>query len=131
MRQSPNQCHLPITIWTWCIEQNITLLAEHLLGQLNPQADEEPRTAKDHCNWNLHQTVFWQIQIAIGPLDVDLFASHLTSQLPCFYSWRPDPEAEATNALCIGSGSWLCQPTMVSNTSLPHPGEITNGTWCS
>ena len=118
-------------IQTWCIEQNITLLAEHLSSQLNAQADEEPRTAKDHCNWILHRTVCWQIQIAIGPLDVDLFTSHLTSQLPCFYSRRPDPEAEATNALCIGSGSWLCQSTMVSDTSLPHPGEKTNGPWCS
>ena len=34
----------------------------------------------------------------MGPLEVDLFASRLTKQLPRFFSWRPDPEAEATDA---------------------------------
>ena len=34
----------------------------------------------------------------MGPLEIDLFASRLTRQLPRFYSWRPDPEAEATDA---------------------------------
>ena len=30
---------------------------------------------------------------------MDLFASCSTRQLPWFYSWRPDPEAEAADAL--------------------------------
>ena len=30
---------------------------------------------------------------------MDLFALRLTSQLPVFYSWRPDPLAKATDAL--------------------------------
>jgi len=34
----------------------------------------------------------------MGPLEVDLFASCLTALLPRFYSWRPDPEAEAKDA---------------------------------
>ena len=34
----------------------------------------------------------------MGPLDVDLFASRLTHQLPKFFSWKPDPEAEAMDA---------------------------------
>ena len=34
-----------------------------------------------------------------GPQEVDLFASRLTSQLPIFCSWRPDPLARATDAL--------------------------------
>ena len=34
----------------------------------------------------------------MGPLEVDLFASRLTRQLPHLYSWRADPEAEATDA---------------------------------
>ena len=32
-----------------------------------------------------------------GPLEVDLFASSLSTQLPCFFSWRSDPLAEATD----------------------------------
>ena len=57
-----------------------------------------PRTIRDCCNWKLKQQVFQQIQAAQDPLEVDLFASCLTNQLPRFYSWRPDPEAEATDA---------------------------------
>ena len=34
----------------------------------------------------------------MGPLEVDLFASRLTMQLPRFYSWRPGPQAEAMDA---------------------------------
>jgi len=33
----------------------------------------------------------------MGPLEIDLFASRLTKQLPRFYSWRPDLEAENTD----------------------------------
>jgi hypothetical protein len=32
------------------------------------------------------------------PLEVDLFASRLTSQCRRYFSWRPDPFAEATDA---------------------------------
>ena len=34
----------------------------------------------------------------LGPLTVDLFASRLTNQLPRYFSWRPDPQAEAMSA---------------------------------
>ena len=62
------------------------------------QADEESRTLKDRCDWMLNQSTFHQIVTVMGALKVDLFASCLTRQLPRFYSWRPDPEAEATDA---------------------------------
>ena len=39
-----------------------------------------------------------QIQIQMGLCNVDLFASSLSKQLPRFYSWRPDPEAEKMDA---------------------------------
>ena len=91
-------CQLALTIWTWCVERNVTLIAEHLPGRLNLKADKESRTAKDCCDWMLNQSVFHRINSVMGPLDMDLFASRLTRQLPRFYSWRPDPEAEATDA---------------------------------
>ena len=90
---------LALTIWTWCVRRNVSLLAEHLPGQLNWQANEESRTVKDRCNWMLNWSVFQQINTLMGPLEMDLFASWLTKQLPRFYSWGPDPEAEATDAL--------------------------------
>ena len=75
-----------------------TLQAEHLPGNLNIVADMESRTAKDRCDWMINPIVFQQIQHSLGPLEIDLFASRLTKQLPRYYSWRPDPEAEAMDA---------------------------------
>jgi len=34
----------------------------------------------------------------MGPLEVDLFASCLSTQLPHYFSWKPDPLAEAMDA---------------------------------
>ena len=39
-----------------------------------------------------------QIQDQLGSCQVDLFASRLTRQLPRYFSWRIDPEAEAVDA---------------------------------
>ena len=58
-------CQLAIMIWTWCTERSITLQAEHLLGQLNSQADVESRTVRDRCDWKLNQLVFQQIDVRI------------------------------------------------------------------
>ena len=91
-------CQLAINVWNWCLERNIMLLAEHLPGKLNQIADIESRTVRDRCDWMLNPVVFQRILTWMGPLEVDLFASRLTRQLPRFYSWRPDPEAEATDA---------------------------------
>ena len=72
--------------------------AEHLPGMYNTIADEESRVIKDRSDWMLNTKVFQAIQRQMGPLSVDLFASRPTTQLPNFFSWRPDPEAKACNA---------------------------------
>ena len=46
----------------------------------------------------LNPVIFNQIQLQMGPLEIYLFASRLTKQLSKFYSWRPDPEAQGTDA---------------------------------
>ena len=42
--------------------------------------------------------VFHKIQQKWSPLEVDMFASRLTTQLKRLFSWRPDSEAEALDA---------------------------------
>ena len=85
-------------LWLWCLQRDISLIAEHLPGVQNTIADEESRMMKDRTDWKLNPEVFRQINRRLGPLTVDLFASRPTTQLPHFFSWRPDPEAEALNA---------------------------------
>lgn len=85
-------------LWLWCMNRDITLAAEHLPGVLNEIADEESRVMKDRSDWSLNPGIFQGIQERWGPLEVDMFASRLTTQLERFFSWRPDPEAEALDA---------------------------------
>ena len=68
--------------------------------------------------------LFSQINKKFGPLEVDLFASRLTHQLDCYFSWRPDPAAEATDAFTqswsqlqgFANPPWcLLLPTLANN----------------
>ena len=95
---SQNVTAITKNLWLWCLQRDISLIAEHLPGVQNTIADEESRMMKDRTDWKLNPEVFRQINRRLGPQTVDLFASRLTTQLPRFFSWRPDPEAEALNA---------------------------------
>ncbi len=94
-RHSVQATALAQELWLWCLERGIHLTAQHLPGKENVIADAESRVMRDRSNWMLNVI---KIQETLGPLEVDLFASRLTTQLPRFYSWRLDPLAEATNA---------------------------------
>ena len=91
-------------LWMWCLERNIHIQAQHLPGVMNLTADAESRVMRDRSDWKLDQQVFLRINNVYGPLEVDLFASRLTNQCRRFFSWRPDPLAEATDAFCQ---SWV------------------------
>ena len=85
-------------LWLWALQRDIVLSAQHIPGVTNQVADAESRTTTDRLDWKLALGVFQRINAIWGPLEVDLFASRLSSQLDRFFSWRPDPLAEATDA---------------------------------
>ena len=85
-------------LWIWCLQRDTLLTAQHLPGKENVIADRELRVMKDRSDWMLNPVIFCHIQEHFPYLEVDLFATRLTHQLPRFYSWRPDPLAEATDA---------------------------------
>lgn len=95
---SPTLTSLAKTLWLWALERDITIIAQHIPGVFNGIADTESRLERDRSDWMLSPEVFQKINQALGPLEVDLFASRLTHQLPRFFSWRPDPLAEAVDA---------------------------------
>ena len=70
---------LAMDLWKWCIERQIFLVAEHLPGVNNLIADTESRTVRDRCDWMIYPHLFSQINKKFGPLEVDLFASRLTT----------------------------------------------------
>ena len=100
---SPQLTTLAKGLWLWCMERNIS---EHLPGVMNTIADEESRVMKDRTDWMICPSVFHQINQRLGPLEIDLFASRLTTQLPDYVSWRPDPLAVTTNAFTIDWSEW-------------------------
>ncbi len=77
---SPELTRLAKELWLWCMERNISLPAEHLPGVQNTIADEESRVMKDRTDWMLCPQVFHQINQRVGPPEVDLFATRLTTQ---------------------------------------------------
>ena len=91
-------CQLALTVWEWCLQRNVFLVAEHLPGKNNIVADRESQLTRDHCDRMLNPLVFQMTQQQMGPLQTDLFASRLTKQLLSFFSRRPDPEATAIDA---------------------------------
>jgi hypothetical protein len=88
-------------LWEFCLKRQITLTAEHLPGVYNTQADLQSRVYRDASNWRLHPEVFKQISLKWGPFGKDLFADRLNRQMKPYVSWKPDPEAEATDAMSI------------------------------
>ena len=96
-------CHLAIELWEWCLDQQITLHAEHLPGSLNFRADFESRHHSDSSDWRLHHQVFNVLNQQFGPFSTDLFASFQNTHLEHYFSWKPDPQAAGVDAL---SQSW-------------------------
>ena len=94
----PHLTTLAKTLWKLALQRDITLTAQHILGVSNIVADTESRTVRGRTDWKLSPEIFSQINQIFMPLEVDLFASKLTQQLPHYFSWRSDPLAEATDA---------------------------------
>ena len=97
---------LATQMWQWCLERNISLIAEHLTGTDNYIADKESRTFQTLAERQLHQEVFKQILETLGRYNIDLFATRLNAQLERFMSWMPDPNAIGTDGLQLPWGSW-------------------------
>ena len=86
-------------LWAWCLQRQITVTAQHLPDLDNVTADYLSRHLTDRTDWMLDPSIFQCLDKIWSPMQVDLFATRFTRQLHRFYSWRPDPEAEATDAL--------------------------------
>ena len=104
---------LAVRIWEWCIEKEIVVHAEHLLGKENVRADWESRHVRDSSDWLLERDNFLQLESRLGPFSIDLFATQTNAQLPVYCSWHPDPAALAVDALSptLGESSRMYVPT--------------------
>ena len=90
---------LALQTWTWYIQRSITICAEHNPGVDNVGADRESRKQLGLAEWKLNQWLFSRINAKWGPLEVDLFAARHNHQLQRYFSYGPDLETEAVDAL--------------------------------
>ena len=86
-------------IWLWCLERTNFVLAVHILGSENVEADVESRTSRE-LEWKLDPFFFQDILSYLGQCEVDLFASRVNAELPRYVSLLPDPVA----CWCISFG---------------------------
>ena len=83
--------------WSWPLKKGIFIQAKHIAGKENVTANRMSRSHQDHSDWKLNPYVFNRINLFWGPLQVDLFATRLSTQLLKYYSWKPQPIAEAVD----------------------------------
>lgn len=80
------------------VELNTTLVAKHIPGAQNVEADYLSRLV-DRSNWSLNRAIFATIDKELGPHHVDRFANAQNTQLPRFNSRWLDNKTEAVDAL--------------------------------
>ena len=91
-----------IEIWDWVLSRQNWLTASHIPGILNVEADEESRKNETKTEWKLNSEVFNSLSHSLHFVPtIDLFASRINTQLPRFFAFRPDPDAEAINAFSM------------------------------
>ncbi len=90
---------LALDIWHWCLKHQLTLEAVHVSGDKNTVADRESRRSHHSSDWQLHPHIFAALNHHFGPFQIDLFAARHNAHLDTYFSWRLDPDAQATDAL--------------------------------
>lgn len=85
-----------------CARWRIVLQPHFIPGKLNSLADLGSRGDQVLATeWMLHKAVISRLLVLFPDMEVDLFATRLTAQLPRFVSPCPDPRAWKVDALSI------------------------------
>ena len=89
-------------IWHFCIQENIWISAVHIPGKENTVADYMSRSLSDNTEWQLAPIIFKSIVHTFNFIpELDLFASYLNAQVPCYVSWFPDPNTVAYDTFSL------------------------------
>ncbi|CAI7882260.1 unnamed protein product [Closterium sp. NIES-53] len=83
-----------------CMEHGTRLIIKWIPRELNSHADELSK-AVDHDDYSLKTLWFRISERRWGPHSIDLFANSRKSQLPCFCTKIPHPQATAVDAFSL------------------------------
>ena len=93
-------------ILEFCQSLQISLVPQHLSGELNVLADRHSRRGPVGSEWSLDASTFQWLSSLAGPFQVDLFATRDNAQLPAFVSPFPDPLALGIDAFSLSWETW-------------------------
>jgi hypothetical protein len=99
----------------YSVTHKIRLFVEHIPGAMN-DADLESRRDWDVWDWMLNTKIFHKINQIWGPHNIDAFATGANTQLDRYWSWVPEQEADATDAMrqvWSGVNLWINPPWAV------------------
>ncbi|OXA56602.1 Enzymatic polyprotein [Folsomia candida] len=91
-------------LWRWAESHDITIAANYINTKDNYVADKLSRKQNDSSDFMLSTFYFDRICREFGVPEIDLFASHGTTQCKRFYSYKPDPTSEGIDAF---SFTWV------------------------
>lgn len=84
---------------SWAERNVLSLTADHISGVDNARANWLSRELIGPAEWQLHPNLFREATLWFGSPVIDLFASQLNAQLPCYMTRHPCLTAENYNAL--------------------------------
>ncbi|XP_064482864.1 uncharacterized protein LOC135395698 [Ornithodoros turicata] len=96
--RSPRLNRVAAQLWSWCLQRNLTVRAQHVPGNQNVLADQASRLQFDSSSWKLNIRILGEINSLWGPIQVDLFADLSNFQVPQYFSWKSDPGATGVDA---------------------------------
>ena len=91
-----------------CMRRNIWLTATHIPGIQNTTADKLSRKFQDRTERQLKPNVFNLLIERWEKPEIDFFASRRNYQFKPFVSWHADPDAYATDAMCLSWKTNMC-----------------------
>ena len=83
------------------LKKKTWLTVTHISGIQNETADRLRPNFHDRTEWQLQPSVFKLTIKKWGRPEIDLFGSRHNDQIKPFVSWRADPDAYATDAMCL------------------------------
>jgi hypothetical protein len=89
----PKLLSLTKEIYEWATERELKIVASHIPGIENVEADLASRTHNNDTEWMLKHDIFGRVTAILGSPEKDLFASRINAQLEYYVAWRPDPSA--------------------------------------
>ena len=88
-------------IWLWCTEKKTWLKVMHIPRIQHETAERLRPNFLDRTEWQLQPSVFKLTTKKRERPDIDLFGSWHNDQIKPFVSWCADPDAYATDAMCL------------------------------